>query len=122
MSQKPPTDPMARRGGQLDRAVPPAEPRPGNPGLQQGLAVGFRIGVELVTAVVVSVGLGWALDRWLGTRPWIMLFMFFLGIAVGMLNVYRAVTGTAGAVGYRPPSPGGPGEGSRAGDWDSKDD
>jgi hypothetical protein len=34
-----------------------------------------------------------------------MLAMFFLGIAAGMLNVYRAVTGTSGAVGYRPHTP-----------------
>jgi ATP synthase protein I len=45
--------------------------------------------------------LGWAIDRWLGTRPWVMLVMFFLGVAAGMLNVYRAVTRTGGAVGYR---------------------
>ncbi|HUC10564.1 MAG TPA: AtpZ/AtpI family protein [Stellaceae bacterium] len=103
MSEKPPSGPLARLGEEFDKAQ--AERRParktgGNPGMQQGLALGLRIGVELVTAVVVSVGVGWAIDRWLGTRPWVMLVMFFLGIAAGMLNVYRAVTGAGGAVGY----------------------
>jgi ATP synthase protein I len=104
----PPSDPLARLNEQLDRARAsrlPGQTTGGNPGLQQGLALGLRIGVELVTAVIVSVGLGWAIDRWLGTRPWVMLVMFFLGIAAGMLNVYRAVTGTGGAVGYRRRNP-----------------
>jgi ATP synthase protein I len=112
MSQEPPSDPLARLGERLDKARAsarasnrPAQGNPGNPGLQQGLALGFRIGVELVTAVVVSVAVGWAIDRWLGTRPWVMLVMFFLGVAAGMLNVYRAVTGTGGAVGFRPRPP-----------------
>ena len=106
MSEKPPSDPLARLGEQLDKlqsARPPRGKAGGNPGLQQGLALGFRIGVELITAVVVSTAVGWAIDRWLGTRPWVLLVMFFLGVAAGMLNVYRAVIGTGSAVGYRPP-------------------
>jgi ATP synthase protein I len=108
MGDGPPSDPLARLGEQLDKARAarrPGQTTGGNPGLQQGLALGLRIGIELVTAVVVSTGLGWAIDRWLGTRPWVMLVMFFLGIAAGMLNVYRAVTGTGGAVGYRRSNP-----------------
>ena len=104
----PPSDPLARLGEQLDKARAARQPRQttgGNPGLHQGLALGLRIGIELVTAVIVSVALGWAIDRWLGTRPWVMLVMFFLGIAAGMLNVYRAVTATGGAVGYRHRNP-----------------
>jgi|SRR5271165_3723648 len=106
MSEDPPSDPLARLAERLDKAQAgrgPVRKTGGNPGLQQGLALGFRIGIELVAAVVVSVGLGWAIDHWLGTKPWAILGMFFLGIAAGMLNVYRAVTGTSGAVGYRSP-------------------
>jgi ATP synthase protein I len=51
--------------------------------------------------------LGWAIDRWLGTRPWGMIVLFFLGVAAGMLNVYRAVTGVSVPVGYRRPDGGG---------------
>ena len=32
---------------------------------------------------------GWLLDRWLGTKPWLMLVMLFLGFAVGVWNVIR---------------------------------
>jgi ATP synthase protein I len=70
---------------------------------RRSLALAFRIGLELVTAVVVGVAIGWAFDRWLGTRPWGMIGFFFLGVGAGMTNVYRAVTGLNRAVGYRRP-------------------
>ncbi|HWK46116.1 MAG TPA: AtpZ/AtpI family protein [Stellaceae bacterium] len=65
------------------------------------LGLAFRIGVELVAALVVSLTIGWLLDRWLGTRPWLMVAFFFAGSAAGMLNVYRAASGMGLAVGYR---------------------
>jgi len=37
----------------------------------------------------------------LGTRPWGMIILFFLGVAAGMMSVYRAVTGVRTAVGFR---------------------
>jgi ATP synthase protein I len=103
MSERGPPDPLARLGERLDRA---RARRPGaashdDPALQQGMGVGLRSGVELVVAVVVATGLGWALDRWLGTRPWGTIVLFFLGVAAGMVSVYRAVTGIKTAVGYR---------------------
>jgi len=70
-------------------------------GYQSGLALAFRIGLELVIAVVVGVGIGWAFDRWLGTRPWGMILFFFLGVATGMVNVYRAIPGMGMAIGYK---------------------
>jgi ATP synthase protein I len=45
--------------------------------------------VEVVSALVVGVGIGWALDRWLGTWPWLFLVFFVMGSAAGVLNVYR---------------------------------
>jgi len=64
-------------------------------------ALAWRIGIELVGSILVGTGLGWAFDHWVGTRPWGMILMFFLGTAAGMMNVWRAVTNTGGAVGYR---------------------
>ncbi|HEY5208367.1 MAG TPA: AtpZ/AtpI family protein [Stellaceae bacterium] len=77
---------------------------------QNALGLALRIGVELVVAVVIGAGIGWALDRWLGTRPWGMIILFFLGIAAGLVNVYRTISGMGMAIGYRqraaPPAPG----------------
>lgn len=72
------------------------------------LSFGMRIGLELVVAVAVGVAIGWAFDRWLGTRPWAMILFLFLGIGAGMWNVYRAVSGMGMAMGFknanRPPA------------------
>lgn len=122
MSEGRPPDPLARLGEEIDKAR--AERVRRQPAvadrsvLQQGLGLGVRIGIELVVAVAVATGLGWAIDRWLGTRPWGMIVLFFLGVAAGMLNVYRAVTGVSGAVGYRPPNADAAAANSR---WDDED-
>jgi ATP synthase protein I len=68
---------------------------------RNALGMALRIGVELVVALIVGVGIGWALDRWLGTRPWGMIVFFFLGIAAGLVNVYRTISGLGMAIGYR---------------------
>jgi ATP synthase protein I len=87
----------AAREGPLSKA-PESGPSTGN-----ALAFGWRIGIELFGAIVVAVFIGWAIDKWLGTRPWGMVVFFFLGVAAGMLNVYRAVSGMTAAVGFRQP-------------------
>lgn len=61
----------------------------------------FRIGVDLVAAMILGVGGGLLLDRWLGTAPWGLVAMFFAGAAAGILNVYRAVNGLGYGAGYR---------------------
>ena len=87
------------------------------PSFGSGFALAWRIGIELVVAIAVGTGLGWAVDRWLGTRPWGMIVLFFLGAAAGMLNVWRAVTGQGMAVGYRRQQETKPAKG----DWDDED-
>ncbi len=54
-----------------------------------GLGVAMRIGIELVVAVFVGTGIGWLLDQWLGTKPWLMVVFFLLGAAAGFFNVIR---------------------------------
>jgi ATP synthase protein I len=122
MSEGRPPDPLVRLGERIDRArgervrrQPAVADRSA---LQQGIGFGLRIGIELVVAIGVATGLGWAIDRWLGTRPWGMVVLFFLGIAAGMLNVYRAVTGVSVPVGYRRPDEGGTGARTAKDEWD----
>jgi ATP synthase protein I len=122
MSENRPPDPLARLGEEIDKAQAKrvrSQPAVGDrSALQQGMGVGLRIGIELVVAIVVATGLGWAIDRWFGTRPWGMIVLFFLGVAAGMLNVYRAVTGISGPVGYRS---GGTAAADSKSRWDDED-
>jgi ATP synthase protein I len=47
--------------------------------------------LELVAATVLGAGLGYGLDRWLGTGPWLLVVGVVLGAAAGFLAVYRLV-------------------------------
>jgi ATP synthase protein I len=47
------------------------------------------VGFSFVLAIVIGVWLGWMLDKWLGTSPWMFFLFFVLGLAAGVLNVYR---------------------------------
>jgi ATP synthase protein I len=56
------------------------------------LGVGLRVGVELVSALVVALAIGWGLDRWLHTLPLFLVIFVLLGGAAGVLNVWREVS------------------------------
>lgn len=71
-----------------ERAKPPA-PSPRSAADGSALAVGMRVVVELLAAMVVGLAIGWALDRWLGTRPWMLIVFVFAGGAAGIANVWR---------------------------------
>ena len=55
-----------------------------------GYAKGFRLSSELVGGVAVGAGLGWLIDRGLGTSPWGFIVFLLLGFAAGVLNVMRS--------------------------------
>jgi len=76
----------ARKKKGLD-APPPEESAGGRPISPMG--VGLRVGVELVSALVVALGIGLALDYWLGTRPLFLVLFVLMGGAAGVLNVWR---------------------------------
>ena len=85
-----------------ERSAGPAAKPDGDDDLpRRSLGLAFRIGIELVAAMIIGVGGGLLLDRWLGTTPWGLIGMFFLGAGAGIVNVYRAVTGVGYAPGYR---------------------
>ena len=49
----------------------------------------FKLGTELVAAVGVGTIIGFILDSWFDTKPWLIIIFFFLGAAAGMLNVIK---------------------------------
>jgi ATP synthase protein I len=68
-------------------------------GMGAGAGLGVRIGVELVAGIAVGTLIGYALDAWLGTRPWLMVLFFFLGATASVVNMYRAAKGLDDSVG-----------------------
>jgi ATP synthase protein I len=61
-------------------------------------ARGFRLSSELVAGVLVGAGLGWLIDRWLGSLPWGMFVFALLGFTAGVLNVMRQAGVAPGGV------------------------
>ena len=54
------------------------------------LGKALKIGTELVAAVVVGTTLGFILDNWFDTKPWLTISFFFMGVAAGILNVIKS--------------------------------
>jgi ATP synthase protein I len=69
----------------------------------KSVGVAFRLGIELLAGMVVGVGIGILLDKWLSTLPLFLIVFFFLGAAAGMFNIYRALKGLGYAMGYEKP-------------------
>ena len=54
------------------------------------LGKALKISTELVAAVVVGTTLGFILDNWFDTRPWLTISFFFMGVTAGILNVIKS--------------------------------
>jgi ATP synthase protein I len=82
---------LQRLSERLAKTSCPSETVSGSPQAEaSGFARGFRLSTEMVAGVLVGSGLGWLIDRWLGTTPWGLILLLLLGFAAGVLNVMRA--------------------------------
>ena len=50
----------------------------------------FKLSTELVSAVVVGTIIGFILDKTFGTKPWLILIFFFIGVVAGITNVIKS--------------------------------
>lgn len=88
---QPPKEPERTFEARLAKARGSAKPRK-RQALDESSAFGVvtRLVAELVSGLVVGGGIGWLLDRWLGTKPWLLVVFFILGAGAGMVNIVRA--------------------------------
>ena len=54
------------------------------------LGKALKISTELVAAVVVGSTIGFLLDNWFDTKPLLIICFFFMGVAAGILNVFKS--------------------------------
>ena len=54
------------------------------------LGIAFKMSTEMVAAVVVGTIIGFILDNWFGTKPWLILIFFFVGVIAGITNVFKS--------------------------------
>jgi ATP synthase protein I len=49
------------------------------------------LGLMLPSSIVVGLIIGALLDRWFGTKPWLLLAFTVLGVVSGLLSLFRAL-------------------------------
>jgi ATP synthase protein I len=54
------------------------------------IGTAFKLSTELVSAVAVGTIIGFILDKTFGTKPWLILIFFFVGVVAGITNVFRS--------------------------------
>ncbi len=54
------------------------------------IGAALKLSTELVSAVAVGTIIGFILDKTFGTRPWLILIFFFIGVVAGIINVFRS--------------------------------
>ena len=50
----------------------------------------FQLSTELVSAVLVATIIGFILDNWFDTKPWLIIVFFFIGVVAGIMNVIKS--------------------------------
>ena len=55
----------------------------------KGYKQGSRVLAELIAGPVGGGLIGWLLDGWLGTSPWLLLALVFLGFAAAIWNIVK---------------------------------
>lgn len=59
--------------------------------VRESIASASVVGLNLVSATFVGLFIGWWLDKWLGTKPWLLLAFLIFGIIAGFRNVITEV-------------------------------
>ena len=54
------------------------------------IGAAFKLSTELVSAVAVGTIIGFILDKTFGTKPWLIIIFFFVGVIAGIINVIRS--------------------------------
>ena len=54
------------------------------------LGSAFKLSTEMVASVFVGTIIGFILDNWFDSKPWLTIIFFFVGAAAGILNVIRS--------------------------------
>lgn len=52
----------------------------------------LNVGLIFPAAIAVGYGLGYLLDRWLGTGPWLAVSLSIAGTVAAFINLFRVVS------------------------------
>ena len=57
---------------------------------RSAIGTAFKLSTELVSAVAVGTIIGFILDKTFGTKPWLILIFFFIGVVAGITNIIKS--------------------------------
>jgi F0F1-type ATP synthase assembly protein I len=69
----------------------PEKPAGGEQEVTRKSGIAYAAGLTIFFAVLSFMGIGWALDRWLGTS-WLMVTGIILGAVVGFYEFIRIIS------------------------------
>jgi ATP synthase protein I len=82
-------DLQAQREADRQEAERKAQVESSGKNLGQAISLGFRVLTEFVGPIIVGALIGWRLDVWLNTTPFLLILWLGFGVAAGFRNVYR---------------------------------
>ena len=54
------------------------------------LGTALKLSTEMVAAVLVGSIIGFILDNWFDSKPWLIIIFFFVGVVAGIINVVKS--------------------------------
>ena len=54
------------------------------------IGTAFKLSTDLISAVAVGTIIGFILENTFGTKPWLILIFFFVGVIAGITNVIKS--------------------------------
>ena len=64
-------------------------PGPDNEEANRKSGIAYGAALVLFSSVASLCGVGWLLDRWLGTKPWLLVIGIVLGAVAGFYQFIR---------------------------------
>ena len=77
-------------GEKLDEARRPDPQDQAAQSSGSGFGIAMRMGSEFVVAVLIGGAIGWYLEAWMGSTPFMLFIYILFGFAAGTLNIIRA--------------------------------
>jgi F0F1-type ATP synthase assembly protein I len=82
-----PHDPLNQLGTKIKAAQDAHQPDSAR--VPHGMELGMRMVFELLGGVAVGGFIGWQLDQWLQTAPWLLIVCLLFGLTAGMVSMIR---------------------------------
>ncbi len=85
------TDPLKDLQSRIDELKGAEKPEERIAGDAGQMAIAMRLSIELLAGVLVGAAIGYGVDRWLNSSPWLLIVFIFVGFAAGIVNMKRAM-------------------------------